>query len=353
MARLPKVALALAASTTVLAATAACGASGASGSDEVTIRFADTLPESHFISQDHSQRFIATAEKLAKEEGHELKIEFFPDSQLGDAPDQIDNMTNGVFDMALIAPSYGPDQMPAGDVFNLPHIADSAEASALAYYDLMMDEGSELRSRDFDDNGLQPLSAFALPLYQIALTSEIDGIDSMESKKIRSGGGTQNATIEALGGTPVTLTTSEQYEGLQRGVIDGGIFNTPSMIDNKTAEVLKSFTTNADVAGFVGGLAISQSSWEELPQWAKDVLLEAGEDATDHFAGLVDELGKDAQQTLVDEYGLTAVELTDDQLDELQTRLSPLKEDWVNQSDGDFDRAAVLKAAQDAADSAG
>lgn len=353
MARFPKLAVALAATGVMMTATACAGGGQSGGNDEVTIRFADTLPKSHFISMNHSQRFIKTAEALAKERGHKLTVEFFPDGQLGAPADQIDNMQNGVFDMGLVAPSYARDQMPAGDVFNLPRMADSAGTVANAYYGLMQNEESELYARDFRANKLHPLSAFALPLYQIAMTSEIQGIESLKGKKLRSGGGSQNAIIKALGGIPVTMTTSEQYQGLQRGILDGGIFNTPSMIDNKTGEVLTSFTTNADVAGFVGGLAISESTWDGLPGWAKDVLAQAGEDATTHFAGMVDQLGKKAQKTLASEYGMKAVELSDSELHELERLLEPVKQQWVNKSGDNFNRAEVMKEAQAAIESEG
>ena len=337
------------------ASTAACssgGAGTASGGEQVTVRFADTLPESHFISKDFSQRFIETAEGLAEGEGHQLEIDFYPDGQLGDPPDQIDNMRNGVFDMALVAPSYGPDQMPAGDVFNLPFMADTAEEIALAYYDQMQDSESTIYQRDFDQNAIEPLAAFALPLYQMAMTSEITGIDSIRGKKIRSGGGAQNDIIKALGGSPVTLTTAEQYEGLQRGIIDGGIFNTPSMIDNKTGEVLKSFTTNAKLGGFDGGLAISQEAWSGLPEWAQEILTEAGRDATEHFAGMVDELGEQANQTLVDEYGLTAMELPPNELERLQAELTPVRDTWAESVQGrGVDGQQVLAEAEAAIES--
>lgn len=328
---------------------AGCGGGGGSGAqqDSATIRLSDSLPETHFISKDFSQKFLSEAKAAAKANSCDLKIEFFPDGQLGEPADQIDNMTNNVFDMGLVASPYDPDKMPLGDVFNLPFLSDSAGSLAMAYFAQMQDEKSAIYKRDFKDNKLVPVAAFALPLYQVALTSKFTSLDALKGKRIRSGGGVQNDIIEALGGTPVTLTTSEQYEGLQRGIIDGGIFNTPAMRDNKTAEVLSHFTSNASLGGFNGGLAISESTWSSLPDCAKDVLTEAGVAATEHFADMIDELGKEAAKQLVDDYDLTDVALSDSELGELRETLAPVKQKWVKEvASRKADGALALKEAE-------
>jgi TRAP-type C4-dicarboxylate transport system substrate-binding protein len=327
----------------------ACGSGSSGGSGAASIKLADTLPVGHYISKDFTQYFIDQVEKKAETAGKEFTVDFFPDGQLGEAADQIDNINNGVFDAGLIASPYDPAHMPLGDAFNLPFTAPTSDILANAYYDVVTDKDSVIYQTDFEENNLVPMAVFALPTYQIAMTSSISGIDALQGKKIRSGGGVQNDTIKSLGGTPVTLTTAEQYEGLQRGIIDGGIFNTPSMVDNKTAEVLKAFTTNANMGGFNGGLAISDVAWSALPAWAQDVLIDAGKATTEHFSSLMIESKDSADDALVEDFGLTPVELSEDQLAALQARLQSVRKSWTAQvakqgADGD----AALSEALDA-----
>lgn len=51
-------------------------------------------------------------------------------------------------------------------------------------------------------------------------------VDDLQGKKMRVNGKSENAYVEALGGTPVSLSTEDTYEGLERGMVDTA-FYTP------------------------------------------------------------------------------------------------------------------------------
>lgn len=326
-------------------------AAGGGGGEKVTLTFSTHLPETHFVSTEAVTILVEEAEAIAKAGGNTLEIEVFPGEQLGAAADQVDNLKNGVFDMASINPPYHPDQTPLSNVFNLPNIADSAGDLTRAYATVLADEDSQIRKTDFADNGMVPLAAIALTPYRVALTKPIDGLSSIENLKLRSGGGVQSDITKALGAVPVAMTAAEQYEGLQRGTLDGGIFNTPAMIDNKTAEVLKSFATNADLGTFSGALVISADTWAELPQWAQDALLQAGEKTTEHFAARIDELGAESDQKLVNDFGLQAFEFSKADLADIAKRLEPITNSWVDSvTQQGFDGKAALDEARAAVD---
>lgn len=313
----------------------ACGGNeGGEGEESVTIRLAHHLPETHFVVEESLAIFMQNAEQAAQDDGREIKFEVFPAEQLGAAADQIENLKNGVFDAGLVMPPYNPDQMPLSNAFNLPNIADSSEQLTQAYYEVAMDRESAIYQEDFEKNELVPFATIALPPYRVAMTEPIDGLADLTGKNIRSGGAAQNDTIKALGATPVVMTAAEQYEGLQRGTLDGGLFNTPSMLDNKTAEVTEGFASNANLGGFSGAIVVSASALEDMPDWVEETLTEAGKAATDNYAEKVDGLGEDANEILVSEYGLKEYEFTDSELATISELLKPVEQSWLDSVEG-------------------
>lgn len=342
---------AIAGSMVVSALMAGCGGGPAGSADEVSLRFADGLPESHYLSKEFVQVFISEAEDIAAQGGHDLTIEHFPDSQLGDTADQVDNMGSGVFDGGLVASAYNTDQMPASDAFNLPTMSDDASVLTTAYDNVLADPDSEIVRRDFAENGTVAIAGAVAPIYELALSSGIDALSSIKGKKVRVSGGVQTDMVDALGGAPVSMSTAEQYESLERGVIDGGVFNTVSMVDNRTAEVLDAFTTNADLGAFSSALSMSSARWDGLPEWAQDALIEAGQVASEHFASVVTGLDKDSIETLQADFDMTAVELSDDDLASIQQTLGSLPEKWAAAASG-FDGEAALDEARTAIEGA-
>ncbi|CCG05204.1 TRAP transporter substrate-binding protein DctP [Blastococcus saxobsidens] len=321
------------------------GSTGADGAEEaVTLKLGDILAENHYISEGFTQPLVEQVASVSEEAGCPVSIDVFPDGQLGEPADEVDNLNSGVFEVGHVAPPYNGDQMPLGNVFNLPRMASDASTLGLAYYDLARDAESEIYKYDFERNNMVPFAAYALPLYQFVTSKPIDGVEALRGLNIRSAGGPQNATVSALGATPVQMTAAEQYEGLQRGIIDGGIFNLPSLISNRTFEVTSHFTTNANVASFNGALVVSQPVWDELSECQQEALLTAGEEATEEFATSLPAVEEETIAQLEAE-GLTAVELGAADLEQLDQALSGVADTWLDTLPSDAPGDAALEEA--------
>lgn len=339
--------------TLLLMSTAACGGSdsgaGSEAATEVKIKVGGTTPKVHFVSVNLDQALMNEATRLAEAQGKKITFDFFPDAQLGKIPDQVENIQNGVFDAGEVSAPNDPGRMPLSDAFNLPFMAEGAPTLIRAYYGALQDKNSLIYKTDFAANDIVPLATFANTDYQIALTGDFKGFDSLKKAKLRSSGGGQNGIVEALGATPVTLTAAEQYEGLQRKIVDGGLFNTPSMIDNKTAEVLGSFTTNANLGSYNIAFAIGKKKWDSLPKWAQDILIEAGKTTTENIATKISTIEKESEERLVSEFGLKAVELDPTQIETLKSKMVNVRDAWVGQvKKQNVDGAAALTEAESA-----
>lgn len=336
-----------------LATTVACGGGSDSAGDEdsVSLKFSGIVPDTNVVAIDFFLPFVEYAEQMAKDKGHTLSIQRFPDAQLGSASDQVDTLNSGVADMGPVSSSYSGAQMPLSDVFNLPRLASSGQVVTSAYYAETQDQESEIYKVDFEKNDLVPVGVWAFRPYQIVSTQADISLQSIQGKPVRAAGAVQQDVVETLGATPVQLSVSEQYQGLQQGTVDAGLFNLPATLTNSIHEVTNSFTVNANVSNFNGAIAVSKGSWDELPEWAQEVLIEAGQKATEEWGAKIDETSKNATDTLIEE-GLTAIEFDSEQSAALDKALKPVERNWVEgvTSKG-MDGETVLKQAKAEIDS--
>lgn len=316
--------------------------SDGNGSDEVvTLKYASTSPETHDIHVYGSNVFIEKVDELS---GGKVKIEFYPNEQLGKGADMLNLVNSGTADIVMVAPSYIPGKLPLGNAFQLPGALPDAEIGSNALWDILKDENSLIRQTDYTNNGVIPLFGSVLPLYQIVTTEKhsLESFDDIKGLKIRSGGGVQDILVNNLGAVPVAMETAEQYQALERGTIDGGIFNLPSLISNKTIEVLKNVTTNANVTSFVISMAISEKTWNTLSPEVQGILTEAGEAAAKSMAESANASNEKALQTALD-MGYNAWTLTPEEQEQLNELVAPTKEQWVTEMEKlGFDGQAAI-----------
>ena len=196
------------------------------------------------------------------------------------APDEADDaLVDGRLDVASILPIYDPSEFPANAAlidggFISDHSALEGVLSSNAWPNQVAFETDEIMA-EFDDHGVVPL----VPLYNsganvLFCSQARTSLSDLEGTTIGSGGRSQSAEIEALGGSPSSVPYTELYESLQRGVVDCTV-STP------TVAVLGGFMESAPYvtvdpeAGFSvapGALTVSKTTWESLPLIAQQLL---------------------------------------------------------------------------------
>src|ERR1700679_1866613 len=150
----------------------------------ITLRLADSLPVGHIIHEAVTKPFIEAVEK--RTDG-KVKIAHYPAEQLGKAKDLLRLTQSGVVDIGYIVPSYASDKMPLTAVAELPGGFRNACQGTAAYWALTRD-GNFLAEKEFAPNGIRPLITFALPTYQILLSTRkpITSLADLEGLKIRT-----------------------------------------------------------------------------------------------------------------------------------------------------------------------
>ncbi len=233
-----------------------------------------TLKVQHFLppaSPTQTQFIKPWADALAAESNGRIKVEIFAAMALGGRPPQLyDQAKDGVADVVWTLPGYTAGRFPKSEVFELPFMAASAEATAQA-----TQEFYEKHLRDeFKDVHVLVLHAHA-PGSFFTVSKPILAVDDLKGLKIRAPTRVMNETLKALGATPVGMPVPELPQALSRGVVDGAAIPFEVALPLKAHEMVKHVTEIPGSRGFYTSTflyAMNKAKYDGLPADLKKVI---------------------------------------------------------------------------------
>ncbi|GAK09033.1 TRAP transporter substrate-binding protein [Geomicrobium sp. JCM 19038] len=255
----------------------------------------------------------------------EVKITSYPSNQLAQPDSHYDAAARGVVDMGYSVHSYRPGQFPLTSVLELPFISESATEGAEIMWDLM-DEFPELRA-EYDDVELLWL-ATSEPAQLYTTEKQVKKIEDLRGMRIRSPSMEVNSWLEEVGATPVSMPMSDVYEALDRGVVDGMVGPTHTLLDYSLQNVIDYVTIgNFYMTTFYG--AMNQESWRSLSdehQTAIDPI--KGRNMAMQIGAMHDAQSEEAIKT-AKAAGAIFYELNEDEIEEWRERMQPAIDDWI------------------------
>jgi len=337
--RLNMIAAALAAATTF-------APSLADAQDKkLVLRVADQFPQGHFLPRYGIKPWM---EQVTKATNGEVQFEYYPAEQLGKAKDLLSVVQNGVADVVLFAPSYASDKMPLTAALELPGMFTSSCQGYQAFAKLARPEGI-LGRQEYGPNGVRVLFAAVYPPYQmVSAKRKIDSPKDVEGMKLRVLGGAMELTVRRLKGVGVKMASTEAFEAISRGTLDGAIFSygvtSNYNIPTKYATVGPGF--GAAAAIFI----ISENRWKQLPDSVKKAMTEAGVEAGANLcAGMDKEEASDLERLKAK--GVTVVRWAGVDKTEMDALLADVARDWAVELDKRGKPGSeVLKAVREARD---
>ena len=87
---------------------------------------------------------VPWCDKIAKDSGNKMKCQIYPAMQLGGTPQNlVDQVKDGVVDIVWTLPGYTAGRFPMMEVFELPFMSSSAEATSQAAWDYYTQYGNK------------------------------------------------------------------------------------------------------------------------------------------------------------------------------------------------------------------
>jgi TRAP-type C4-dicarboxylate transport system substrate-binding protein len=291
---------------------------------------------------------VPWCDKIAKDSGNRMKCQIYPAMQLGGTPQNlVDQVKDGVVDVVWTLPGYTAGRFPLMEVFELPFMSSSAEATSQAVWDYYTQygykefPGIKALALNVHDNGYIHTNP-----RQVKVMADFKGL------RMRAPTRQTNKMLAALGAAPVGMPLPALSEAISKGVIDGYLLPWEVIPSIKAHELTK-YESGTDPKSralytAVFFLAMNQAKYDSLPADLKKVIDANSGAALSRQMGVQWDASAPPARKLAVDRGNTFYVIPASELETWQKATASLADDWVKDvSAKGNDGAALLKSARD------
>lgn len=256
------------------------------------VRAAPTkLKLSHYLPPQHQshKEFQRWADELRQKTGGQLDIEVFPAGQMGPPPRQFDLARTGVADLAFVYTALSPGRFPMTDMLGAPFLFTKTDRRPIATADASLIT-TNLRDRLANEYAGTKVLYFvvstALGLFMRNKTVKTP--DDLKGLRIRPTSATAASHLQAWGASPTTIGPTELADALDKGVVDGAIFNFEGGKVFQLQQSVKYVSLLADSVG-IFCLVVNSQAMKNMPKELRQAITETtGPAAGQRVGGLYD-----------------------------------------------------------------
>jgi TRAP-type C4-dicarboxylate transport system substrate-binding protein len=216
------------------------------------------VPPSHTLSETQREWCAQLDQKTAGK----LKCNILPRA-VAAPPGTFDAVRNGLADLSFVVHGYTPSRFVLTQVAEVPFLGNSAEATSVAFQRLFARHPAFAE----EHKGVKVIAVFTHGPGMIFNTKRpVAKVDDAAGLKFRVGGGMVNEIAKTLGMNVTLKPSTESYELLSTGVMDGTLFPAESVVAFKIDKTVRHATT------FPGGLyntsfamLMNQAKYDALP----------------------------------------------------------------------------------------
>jgi TRAP-type C4-dicarboxylate transport system substrate-binding protein len=303
----------------------------ASAEKTITLKFACWSPSGGKGFGDNVHWFLDEIEKRTK---GQVKFERYFGGTLIPAKEEVGALGKGVADLASVQGAF-QKRLSLIDVVELPGLG-SRKLPILEKMNQqarVMREISKMKgvADQFDKNNLIFLAVQGGDPQSLISTTPFRTIDDLKGKKIRCLG-KPASVLKSLGAVPVALTSSECYESLERGIVEGVVMAVPGITIWKLEEISK-YINHLDIfrAGFY--FMMNKDSWNGLPENIKHTFLDVAGYESEAFTCFRHVNGWVPAEQKFREAGLEETEFSEADQAKIVEAAKPVWEDWVKKEE--------------------
>ncbi|MBU1314535.1 MAG: TRAP transporter substrate-binding protein DctP [Alphaproteobacteria bacterium] len=236
----------------------------------------------------HANSLQWLVDEFEKRTGGKHTIQMFWGGAVAAVGETPEALASGVGDMGDIVTPYFPDRFPLNNAigFFIPQPLDSdGVAKAMVDWHAAYPQFGEELAND----NLHAFSFRALESYGLLCKEPVSSLADLKGKRIRSYGFAYPALIEAMGATPVSITTSDTYEALERSIVDCAPIGPALARGFKYDEVAKHYIEIPFGASFGHLLAINIDTYKAMDEETRGVLDQLGKDYIVEYGRMLSE----------------------------------------------------------------
>ncbi|MFA9423117.1 MAG: TRAP transporter substrate-binding protein [Sedimentibacter sp.] len=209
------------------------------------------------------------ADKIKEATNGKVEITIYPGGTLAAATDILDAVKTGACDMGWVFTSFYPGQFPLTDIATLPMLGiNSATQGTNMLWDLY--ENTDELKKEYDD--FQMLMLYTNNPNIISTSDKpVQSMSDLKGMKLRCPAGAATDMVTAWGGTPILMGPGDMYQSIEKGVIEGCVFEYLGIGSYKLTEVLNNFTEMPiNVGPFL--VLMNKAKWDSLPEDVKTAI---------------------------------------------------------------------------------
>ena len=238
-----------------------------------TLRFAHPAPQSD-LQQTLAEKFKEEVESASH---GELKVQIFPNGQLGNDSQMIDGTRSGIIDITLSGLNNFTGLVPEAAAFTLPFMFADHQAAFNALDGEPGDrvtselESAGLKGLAFPENGFREMTNNRGPIRE---PGDLEGLRMRVNNSI-----VLNNMFELLGANPQQIQVNELYTAMETGVVNAQDHPLGIVVSFNFDEVQKYLSmTNHAYAALL--LAMNKSRFDSLTPEQQQIVQKAADDAT-------------------------------------------------------------------------
>lgn len=278
---------------------------------------ADATPEDpiefqlgHAMNETHTvhEAMMSWVEKVEERSEGRIQINVFPNAQLGDETEMLEQLQAGILDLVKVASPGMANYHDGYHVFGMPFLFEDEEH----FYRAM--NSPEMREffMETEEDGFVSLTyytsgqrSFYTDDVPIQSPEDLQGLN-VRVQDMRS----QTDMVSAMGGTPVAMAYGDVYTSLQTGMLDGTENNETALVDGFHGEVAKvySYTEHAIIPDV---FIMSEEAWNQLTEDDQELFIEAAIESTEEHHELWDAAIEESIQQAEEEMDVEFIEEVD------------------------------------------
>ena len=288
---------------------------------KIMINAVSCWPITH-VGNDYYKELIKRINKKCK---GEVEIKLLGGPEVVAVFDQLKAAGTGLVDMIHGDPNYWAGIVPEGGILTMAK--HKFEVQILRESGVM-----DLINQAYHERGkvfFIGATWIGMPFY-VMTNKPVSKLDDVRGLKLRSIGGIADVLLGELGVSVVKIASAETYEGLQRGIVDGALRNTISLVEFKEYEVMK-YIIFPPVASPFGGVFIGEGKWNSIPKnlqtQMKEIMIATELEASKYY----DNMDKARLKEVQEKHGMKVIQLGDKEIAKLsEIRGGTVLKDWFS-----------------------
>ena len=282
-------------------------------------------------------------DRIRERTGGRVEITMFAGGSLAGPMAVLDSVKSGAADIVWVFTTFYPGQFPIADAVALPLLGvETTTQGTQALWDLY--ETTPALRADLNRDNFKLLMLYTNPRNFITTSKKpVRTVDDMKGLKLRAPAGTATEMVKAWGGVPILMGPGDIYQAVEKGVLDGFVFEYSGIDNFKLWEVAKFYT---EIPFYVGPFLtlINKSTFDKLPTDVQKIIEEeSGRAMSMTLAAAFQKSADEVRTMIMTQKGGTAIEISGATRDGFVKAADAVTADWIAKNNSaSFDARAYV-----------